>query len=308
MSRRPPRSTLFPYTTLFRSQQPAQRFERELFDPARLGDELARARRVALPRERADVERVRLDRAPRLGAVLLRRLRRDFAQVAERLRLHVLWGLEPPEPRADDRVRDVRRDVGHGLLAAPPEAEAAVLVLEALQPREVGRDRRANLLGRGQVFRAEGRERVLERGHRDDARGDLLGAAVGVAVDVDEGVGQLLQLRRGGLDFEPAELAEHARGGLDRLRRRAFVYHAVGGERLGRRGGVDGERELGRVRRAARSVRGGDLKARRAGPRGGDGEAHLDAVVRGHAHAPARARGQLGVRRAHRDVDRRLAV
>src|SRR6266511_252420 len=55
MIRRPPRSTLFPYTTLFRSLQPAEPAEHRLGAPARLADQLGppsgRALRVAVRRE-----------------------------------------------------------------------------------------------------------------------------------------------------------------------------------------------------------------------------------------------------------------
>src|SRR3712207_7227341 len=59
MIRRPPRSTLFPYTTLFRSPVPAVHLE---LDPERRGA-------VALPRDRREALRVLLERAG-VGAVL----------------------------------------------------------------------------------------------------------------------------------------------------------------------------------------------------------------------------------------------
>src|SRR3712207_8141755 len=61
MIRRPPRSTLFPYTTLFRSEGDQalwggqERVDVELFDPGLLDDELARAHEQ--PLQGADVYR-----------------------------------------------------------------------------------------------------------------------------------------------------------------------------------------------------------------------------------------------------------
>src|SRR5256885_12170864 len=47
MIRRPPRSTLFPYTTLFRSSQPQQRGDRD--DRKRLGQQQQRQERTPAP-------------------------------------------------------------------------------------------------------------------------------------------------------------------------------------------------------------------------------------------------------------------
>src|SRR5688572_32599045 len=53
MIRRPPRSTLFPYTTLFRSQGRARRRERENDHPARRPHRVDRRGRDGAARERA---------------------------------------------------------------------------------------------------------------------------------------------------------------------------------------------------------------------------------------------------------------
>jgi hypothetical protein len=208
--------------------------------------------------------------------------------------------------RAGERVRDVHGDERHRSAAAPPEVEAAVVVLQRLKALDVRADGGAHLLGRGQVFGLEGGQHVLERGHRDDAGGELLAATERVVVKVDEGVREFLQLRRGGRHFQPAEVSDGVGRGFDRLRDGALVDHAVGGEGFGRGGRVDGERDFCGVRRVARGR--GDLEACRAGLGRRDGEAHLDAVLRRDADAAARALGQLGVGRAHGDADAQRAV
>src|SRR3712207_7193147 len=58
MIRRPPRSTLFPYTTLFRSRYLHQR-RRERFEGA------ARKHHLVVRRQRRELVRVRLERQPR---------------------------------------------------------------------------------------------------------------------------------------------------------------------------------------------------------------------------------------------------
>src|SRR3712207_7042512 len=69
MIRRPPRSTLFPYTTLFRSAQPAERQARGVLVRGELPDGRARARQPArvlhgsqlAPRPRLDRKSTRLN-------------------------------------------------------------------------------------------------------------------------------------------------------------------------------------------------------------------------------------------------------
>src|SRR2546426_7737317 len=52
MIRRPPRSTLFPYTTLFRSREGGRAAHGRVAQPARLPGGARRPRAAALPRER----------------------------------------------------------------------------------------------------------------------------------------------------------------------------------------------------------------------------------------------------------------
>src|SRR5690349_21912787 len=52
MIRRPPRSTLFPYTTLFRSSEPFLNFmQAEVFDPLKMRDTMAESGNRATPEQ-----------------------------------------------------------------------------------------------------------------------------------------------------------------------------------------------------------------------------------------------------------------
>src|SRR3712207_9194104 len=83
MIRRPPRSTLFPYTTLFRSDQPAVRHEAQEALPAVVGG----PQHVLV---RADREL--RQRRPQAGGLL-----QECAQVTEREQEHVVEGEEGEE-------------------------------------------------------------------------------------------------------------------------------------------------------------------------------------------------------------------
>src|SRR2546425_2604625 len=76
MIRRPPRSTLFPYTTLFRSLHRPARLVRERRDDRLEPDErLAPERAAHLLADDADVLRVQTEDAREVGADVERRLR-----------------------------------------------------------------------------------------------------------------------------------------------------------------------------------------------------------------------------------------
>src|SRR3712207_7890849 len=74
MIRRPPRSTLFPYTTLFRSDEAARHAARRRGGPPRRGDEVQHGRLVGreVPRERRRGERL-----ARVQPAAVERRRRD---------------------------------------------------------------------------------------------------------------------------------------------------------------------------------------------------------------------------------------
>ena len=94
-------------------QQPAERLDGKFFDAARLRDEFARTRAVAVFHQRAHVERVSTDRTFRFDAVVARNLTLDPAQVALRLAQHVGGDGEVLALRTHQRVRDVDGDVRH---------------------------------------------------------------------------------------------------------------------------------------------------------------------------------------------------
>ena len=98
--------------------------------------------------------------------------------------------------------RQVRPDA----LAAPPEAEAAVVVLQRPQPLDVALHGLLELLGLRQALGLEGAEHVAQRRDREHARGELLGALERIGDEVEDRVGQRLEGRRRRRDLEAAEL------------------------------------------------------------------------------------------------------
>jgi hypothetical protein len=286
-------------------EDPAEGLERKALDTG-LAHQRARPGRVRVARERPHGEGVGLERAAHVLPVVGRDVALDLAEVAPCALEGVVGHGEALRLRPGEGVGHVDRDVGPGLVAPPPEAEAAVVVLESPQPVEVAPDRRLDLLGPRQALGLEGDEHVAESRHREHARRELLGALEGIGHEVEDGVGEGLQRRRGGRDLEPAELRHDARRGLHRLDDRALVDLPVRGEGLGGRGSPDRKLHLGRVCRGPGE--GADLDPRRARADRRHREAHLGAVVGGHHEAAAGAGGERGVPHPHRDVHRHLAV
>src|SRR2546427_8233339 len=129
MIRRPPRSTLFPYTTLFRSARLAPQLERQR-DAGHDGDHVPQVRDLA---EEASLEVVEVDvelapagRTPRLGHVL--------AQDLHGLRAHDEHGAEVTDERREDvpmrtALQRVRGRYRLPLLPERPEQPADHLAL-----------------------------------------------------------------------------------------------------------------------------------------------------------------------------------
>ena len=100
-------------------------------------------------------------------------------------------------------------DVRPRRVAAPPEGEAAVVVLQRAQALDVARHRgRPSPRAWADPRPAKAVEHVAQRGHGEDARGELLGALEGVGHEVEHGVGQGLERGRRGGDLEAAELRQ----------------------------------------------------------------------------------------------------
>ena len=273
---------------------------------AGLAHERPGPRGVAVAQERPHGQRVGLERAAHVLPVLGRDVPVDLAQVAPRAVEGVVGHGEALRLRAGEGVGHVDGDVGPGLVAPAPEAEAAVVVLQRAQAVDVALHRRLDLLGLRQALGLEGGEDVAERRHREDARGELLRALEGIGDEVEDGVGEGLERGRGGRDLEAAEVGHDAGRGLHGLDDAPVVDLAVGGEGLGGGRRPDGQLHLGRVGRVPRC--GAHLDARLSRAHGGHREAHLRAVVRGHHEAAAGPGGERGVARADRDVHRHLGV
>ncbi len=225
-------------------------------------DERPRLRGVGVAQETPHGERVGLERVAHVLPVLGRDVPLDLAQVAPRALEGLVGHGEALRLRAGEGVGHVDGDVRPGALAPAPEAEAAVVVLQRAQPIDVALHRRLDLVGLRQALGLEGGEHVPQRGHREDARGELLRALEGVGDEVEHGVGQGLESGRRGRDLEAAELRHDAGRGLHRLDDRALVDLAVRGEGLGRGRRPHRQLDLGRV--GGRPGGGADLEARRA--------------------------------------------
>ena len=151
-------------------QDPAERLERQPLD-AGLAHEGPRPSGVGVAQERPHGERVGLERAPHVLPVLGRDVPVDLAQVAPRAVEGVVGHGEALRLRAGEGVGHVDRDVGPGLVAPAPEAEAAVVVLQRAQAIDVALHRRLDLLGLRQALGLEGgRGRRAERPPRGRAR------------------------------------------------------------------------------------------------------------------------------------------
>ncbi len=187
-------------------------------------------------------------------------------------------------------IRDVDAVEGPRFVTPPPDGEAAVVVLHPGQPLDVAGHARLDLGVGGQALGFEGGQHVAQRDDRQDPRGNLLGALERVALQVEHGVGERLQRGGRGGDLQAAELGEDARRGDDRLGDGPLVDRAVGRKGLG--GGRRLDRQLDLRGVGPRTGGRRDLEAGRACLRRGRREAHLDAVVGGHGHPPARAIGQ----------------
>src|SRR5256886_16646755 len=123
MIRRPPRSTLFPYTTLFRSISLERGARRERDQPLELSDEIVRARvepgrdldahgHVEIPDPL--VRQLRQPLAPEAKDLSPRGPRRDHHRRLAQGRRH-------PDPRAEDRFPYADRDLTVDAVALPTE-------------------------------------------------------------------------------------------------------------------------------------------------------------------------------------------
>ena len=161
----------------------------------------------------------------------------------------------------------------------------------------------------------EGGQDVAQRDGRDQTAGDVLRALEGIAVEIEECVGQLGERRRRGRDLQTAEARHDVPRPQNRLGDRPVGDAAVGREGLSGRRRVDGQRDalgVGQVRFV--DGEGGRLECGGARHRRDGREAHFDpiAVRHDHAHRDGRlaaiSRGlgrvaQGEVVRAHDDVD-----
>jgi hypothetical protein len=227
-------------------QDPADRLERQALR-ARLADERAGPPGVCVTHERPHAERVGLERPADVRPAVSGDVAPDVAEVAPRAVERLARNREALGSRPGEGVGRVDRDVGPRAVATAPEGEASVLVLHGPQALDVPLHRVLDVVGLRQALRLEGGEHVAERRHREDARGDLLGALEGIAHEVEHRVGQGLEGGRGRLYLEPSELREDAGRRLDGLDDRTRVDLAVGKEGLG--GGWRPDRQLdhGRV-------------------------------------------------------------
>ena len=142
---------------------------------------------------------------------------------------------------------------------------------------DVPPDGRLDVVGRRQALSLKCGQHIAQRGDRQDAGGELLGALEAIGHQVEDGVGERLQRRGGGGDLQSTELGERVGWRTDRLRDGPLVYFAV--DRKGFGGGrrPDGQREPRCVGPRARCGR--DLEVGRAGADGAGRETHLDPII-----------------------------
>ena len=172
--------------------EPAQRLQRQLVHPTRLADQPAGSLRVPVTEQLPHIERVRRDDPANVLAIRTGEVPLDALQVALRSAEHALGDLEALRLRPGQGVGDVHRQIGPRRVPALPEREAAVRVLHALQHVDVLPNRRHHRLRRWQPLGIERREHVLERRDGDHPRRPLLRALVGIAHQIQHGVGQSL--------------------------------------------------------------------------------------------------------------------
>src|SRR2546430_7246221 len=149
MIRRPPRSTLFPYTTLFRSHPPGQAIERiERLTLSEPGDQGSRQRERRHPVEVVDLPRTHALLDFRQGAQLHqllpsspqvdpRHVARGGPVPAIELDHHVIQLVVPGEradPAAAEKGLERGRDVAHGypevLRAVPVEGDTQLRLVD----------------------------------------------------------------------------------------------------------------------------------------------------------------------------------
>ena len=289
--------------------------------PSASRDRLSTPASIEQPRARAGVAvahaaRARRARRPRAcGArpspYSARDVPLDLAQVAPRALERARRARRSPSPsRAASAWATWMREYGQDSSPRRQKREAAVVVLQRRAAAAMSRFTAASISsGSGRPSASKAVEHVPQRRHREDARGELLGALERVGDEVEHGVGQRLERGRRGGDLQAAELGDDVGRRLHRLGDRALVDLAVGGERLG------GGRRPDRQRRRSAGV---GASARRPRPPGsarcparhrGHGEAHLHAVVGGHLDAAARPRrSSAALRGPHGDVHRQRGV
>ena len=290
-----------------RAEHPAGGLDRELVtgDP----EQQLGLRDVEIPEQLARVERERFDREPLVVAVIQRDVAVDRAQIPERVREQLARHREALRLRAREGVRDVDAQVRHLVLVALPEAEAAVVALHLREVLEVDGDALLHRRRGRQILRVERAEHVAQPGDREDPARALLRALEWIVNDVEQRIGQRLEIGRRGADLEPAELRDDSGGRCDRLLDRPVrttIDRAVGRECFGRRRGPHRQRQLGGV--ACITGRADDLDPRRPRELRRGRELDERAIVRRHRHAATRTGGEREVGRADRQLHRHRCI
>ena len=85
---------------------------------------------------------------------------------------------------------------GDRFLASPPVWEATIEVLQTTQLLNIALNCSFHLFRRGHSLSGEGGQHIPQRSHCQDARGDLLGALIGIRDQVEHRVGERLQRSR----------------------------------------------------------------------------------------------------------------
>ena len=224
----------------------------------------------------------------------------DIFEIRQRIVQHAVGHFEALGFGAHQGVGHVHRQERPGLVTAFPKREAAVVVLHALEVIDIVVDTGFEFLGRRHVGNLEGSEHITQGRDGDDSRRALLGAFERISDQVQERIGQGLQLRRRGFDFEAAELFDDLTGQRHWLANCAFINDAIGGEGFGGCWCPHRNRELRGIGGISRRC--GELEARGAGHLRRGREQHFDAIVGWHRDFAAMTIGDGRVGRAHADA------
>ena len=202
---------------------------------------------ITIPGQVTDIQRISAQGVAGVFAVPVGIVVFNLGQVSERVLVHGFGHIETLQAGAHQGMGHMHGVERAGFKSALPVGETAIVILHPLQAGQVTRKRGFQFGRFGQAVSFESGQDIAQGGNPQDARGQLLGAFVGILHQVQDSVRQGLQSGRGGRNLQAAILREDSFGILHRLGNSARINHAVSGKGLGRGRGIDRQLNRGRV-------------------------------------------------------------